>query len=449
MKFYDRNKELEQLAEIRRRSFDNHSQMTVITGRRRIGKTKLIMKSCEDTSTVYLFVSRNNEATLCRQFSASVRQALDSYVPDGISSFVQLFEQIMVIGKTVSFNLVIDEFQEFFNINLSVFSGIQDVWDRYKDITHVNFIASGSVYTLMHRIFMDYKEPLYGRCDTIIQLRPFTTSVLEQILSDYYPQYANDDLLALFTITGGVPKYVELLVERGAFTVNDMIDRVMEENSIFLEEGTILLAQEFGKKYGNYFSILSAIASGRNTASEIAQAIGETNIGGMLMRLEEDYEIISKRRPVLSKERSQNVRYEISDNFLRFWFRYVTRNQNLLQMGLNDRLRDIVIADYPTYSGLVLERWFKQKLKEEGGYKEIGSWWNTTKGNKTDQQEVDVVAIPVDDDAPVLVAEVKRQGKNFKPEWFEEKVEHLRDKILHGCKIESRLFTLENMRMIN
>lgn len=445
MKFYNRERELRQLSEIRERSFGNHSQMTVITGRRRIGKTKLILKSCDSTPTVYLFVSRNSEATLCQQFSESLRRSLDCYVPDGITSFVQLFEQIMVIGKTTAFNLVIDEFQEFFNINPAIFSGIQDVWDRYKDITHVNFIASGSVYTLMHRIFMDYKEPLYGRCDTIIRLRPFSTGVLREILSDYFPQHSNDDLLALYTITGGVPKYIELLMDRGAFSVDAMIGQVMEENSIFLEEGTILLTQEFSKKYGNYFSILSAIASGRNTAAEISQSVGDASLGGMLMRLEEDYELISKKRPVLSKERSQNVRYEIADNFLRFWFRYVSRNQNLLQMGLNDRLRDIALADYPTYSGLTLEMWFRQKLKETGDYKEIGSWWNNAKGAGTDQQEIDIVAIPVDSKAPVLVAEVKRHGKNFKPERFEEKVNHLRDKILHGCKIESRLLTLDDM----
>ena len=64
MKFYNREKELLQLAEIRQRSFDSHSQMTVVTGRRRIGKTKLILKSCEHTPAVYLIVSRNNEATL-------------------------------------------------------------------------------------------------------------------------------------------------------------------------------------------------------------------------------------------------------------------------------------------------------------------------------------------------------------------------------------------------
>lgn len=445
MKFYNREKELRQLAEIRQRSFDNHSQMTVITGRRRIGKTKLIMKSCEDTPTVYLFVSRNNEATLCTQFSAAVRHSLGCYVPDGIRSFVQLLEQIMVIGRTMSFNLVIDEFQEFFNINPSVFSGIQDVWDRYKDSTYVNFIASGSVYTLMHQIFMDYKEPLYGRCDTIIKLRPFSTDVMRHILSDYHPGYDNDDLLAMFTVTGGVPKYIELLMDRSAFTVNDIIGRVMEENSIFLEEGTILLATEFGKKYGNYFSILSAIASGRNTVPEISQSVGDTSIGGMLSRLEEDYELIIKKRPVMSKERSQNVRYEIADNFLRFWFRYVARNQNLLQMGLNDKLRDIALADYTTYSGLTLEKWFRLKLKEDGRYSAVGSWWNMTKGGKSEQSEVDIVAIPMDGNEPAFVAEVKRQRKNFKPEWFASKVKHLQDKILHGYKIEAKLLSLEDM----
>ena len=72
----------------------------------------------------------------------------------------------MDLGTRLEYNLVIDEFQEFFYINETVYSQMQDIWDRYKDTTHVNLIASGSVYTLMHRIFMDYKEHLYGRCDS-------------------------------------------------------------------------------------------------------------------------------------------------------------------------------------------------------------------------------------------------------------------------------------------
>lgn len=444
MKFYNREQELELLARTREVAFSNHSQMTALTGRRRIGKTKLILKSCEDTPTVYLFVRRSNEATLCSQFAVTASHSLNTYIPSEITSFVSLFEALMTVGRNLSFNLVIDEFQEFFYINTSIYSGMQDIWDRYKDTTHVNFIASGSVYTLMHRIFMEYKEPLYGRCDSIIRLKPFTTEVLKQIFSDYAPNYTNDDLLALYTITGGVPKYIELLLDKGCFTMQEMIDSVIQENSIFLEEGNVLLIQEFGKKYGNYYAILSAIAAGKTAASEISESIGNASVGGLLQRLEEDYEIIAKKRPILSKEGTQNVRYEISDNFLRFWFRYIVKHQDFVQTGLFQRLADIAKADYPTYSGLTLERYFRKQLREKKMYKNIGSWWETSKGKNSDQNEIDIVAISAE--LPkVFIAEVKRQRKNFKPEMFQQKVEAIRTKLFFKYEIETACLSLEDM----
>ena len=418
--------------------------MTVLTGRRRVGKTKLMLRSCEGTPTIYLFVSRSNEATLCRQFAESASRALGVFVPQGIESFVELFEQLMNVGRHQTFNLIIDEFQEFFYINESVYSGMQDVWDRYKDITHVNFIASGSVYTLMHRIFMEYREPLYGRADSIIKLQPFSTSVLKEILADYAPDYANDDLLALYTFTGGVPKYIELLLDRGCYTMESIVDYITSENSIFLEEGNILLIQEFGKKYGNYYAILSAIASGRNTAAEISEAVGNASVGGLLQRLEADYEIIAKKRPILAKEGTQTVRYEIADNFLRFWFRYIVKNQDLIQSGMYAALADIVKTDYPTYSGLTLERYFREQLREQQRYRNIGSWWETSKGKDVAQNEIDIVAISLEG-KNVFMAEVKRQRKNFKPEAFAGKVEAIRTKLFFKYKIETACLTLEDM----
>lgn len=444
MKFYNREKELELLAHTRDVAFNNHSQMTALTGRRRIGKTKLILKSCENTPTVYLFVRRSNEATLCSQFAETASRALNTYIPSEITSFVSLFEALMTVGRNLSFNLVIDEFQEFFYINPSVYSGIQDVWDRYKDTTHIHFIASGSVFTLMHRIFMEYREPLYGRCDSIVKLKPFTTAVLKQILSDYHPHYANDDLLALYTLTGGVPKYIELLLDKGCFTMQKMIDSVVQENSIFLEEGNVLLIQEFGKKYGNYYAILSAIASGKNTTSEISESIGNASVGGLLQRLEEDYEVIAKKRPILAKEGTQSVRYEITDNFLRFWFRYIIRHQDFVQAGLYTKLAEIVKADYPTYSGLTLERYFREQLREKQIYKNIGSWWESNKGKAVDQNEIDIVAISAES-SKVFIAEVKRQRKNFKPELFQQKVEVIRTKLFFKHEIETACLTLEDM----
>ena len=441
MKFYNREKELDWLGHTREIAFGNHSQMTMVTGRRRIGKTKLILKSCEGTPTVYLFIDRSNEAMLCGTCAREASEALGIYISPEITSFTSLFETLMNIGRNKAFNLVIDEFQEFFYINPSVYSRIQDIWDRYKDTTHVNFIASGSVYTLMHRIFMDYKEPLYGRCDNTIKLRPFGTDVLKQIISDHKPDYTNDDLLALYTFTGGIPKYIESFMDNGCTDMESMVDWMMRPNSLFQNEGKALLVQEFGKKYGNYFALLSAIANGDNTQQKLSGLMGDVSINGHLKRLEEDYELIGRKRPLFAKEGTQTVRFEITDLFLRFWFRYFIKYHYLIEIENLERLGEIIKSDYPTYSGLTLEIYFRKKLMESKIFDQIGSWWQA---KQDDPCEVDIVAIYAER-KKALVAEVKRKRKNFKPEDFKRKVEILRTKILSKYEIEPVLYCLEDM----
>ena len=441
MKFYDREKELSALERVRQTAFSNHSQMTVLTGRRRIGKTSLIFKSCEGTPTVYLFVSRSNEADLCMRFTSEVRLSLDVYVPD-FTSFSEMFRFLMDLGKRMKFNLLIDEFQEFYYINQEIYSLMQDTWDRYRKESHVNLIVSGSVYTLMNRIFMNAKEPLYGRADRIMKLFPFTTSILKEVLADHKPDYTKEDLLALYTFTGGVPKYIELFMENGCTEMESMVDFMLQPESSFITEGQALLIQEFGKKYGNYFSILSAIANGRNTLSEMESAMGGISLGGQLKRLEEDYNLVKKKRPVFSKESSQSVRYEVSDMFLRFWFRYFIKYQSYIEIHNYGHLADIIKKDYPTFSGIALEMYFRQQMMESEDFAEIGSWWQG-KDNK-EQNEIDIVGLYAES-RRALVAEVKRQSKNFKPELFAQKVEALRKKVLFKYEIESRLFSMEDM----
>ena len=441
MKFYDREKELSALERVRQTAFSNHSQMTVLTGRRRIGKTSLIFKSCEGTPTVYLFVSRSNEADLCMRFTSEVRLSLDVYVPD-FTSFSEMFRFLMDLGKRMKFNLLIDEFQEFYYINQEIYSLMQDTWDRYRKESHVNLIVSGSVYTLMNRIFMNAKEPLYGRADRIMKLFPFTTSILKEVLADHKPDYTKEDLLALYTFTCGVPKYIELFMENGCTEMESMVDFMLQPESSFITEGQALLIQEFGKKYGNYFSILSAIANGKNTLSEMESAMGGISLGGQLKRLEEDYNLVKKKRPVFSKESSQSVRYEVSDMFLRFWFRYFIKYQSYIEIHNYGHLADIIKKDYPTFSGIALEMYFRQQMMESEDFAEIGSWWQG-KDNK-EQDEIDIVGLYAES-RRALVAEVKRQSKNFKPELFAQKVEALRKKVLFKYEIESRLFSMEDM----
>lgn len=439
VKFYNREGELAQLKGIKERAFNDHSKLTVLTGRRRVGKTLLIFKALEEEPFIYLFVGRKNEADLCSGYIEEIAQKLNIFVPP-IDRFVDVFRFLMEQGTTRKFSLVIDEFQEFVNVNESVYSDIQNYWDQYRTRTNINFVVSGSIYSLMVKIFQDKKEPLFGRADATMKIRPFTIEVLKEIMHDHKPDYTNDELLALYTFTGGVPKYVELLMDNKALTIPKMIRQICQNDSPFLGEGRNLLIEEFGKKYGNYFSILSAISSGINTQSEIEAKLGDKSIGGQLSKLETVYEVVTKQRPIFSKEGSQTVRYEILDNFLRFWFRYIERNRPLVEIDNIIGLMKIVEDDYTTYSGKTLELYFKQKLQESFQYRAIGSWWEA----KGSQNEVDIVAITLDN-KKALVVEVKRQNKNFKPQVLEGKVQLLRSKLLHKYEIETACWDLDDM----
>ena len=376
MKFYNRESELAELKRIQGLSFTDHSRLTVVTGRRRIGKTSLVMKAVKDSPTVYLFVSRKNEASLCAEYVPFISQALGIYVPEEIRTFRSLFQYLMEQARRIPFNLVIDEFQEFYNINESIYSDLQNLWDRYRMESHMNLIVSGSVYSLMQKIFRNSKEPLFGRADNIIKLSPFSTITLKEILHDYRPGYTPDDLLALYAFTGGTPKYVELFCDNNVLDVEGMISFMVRDNSSFIDEGKYLLIEEFGKNYATYFSILSAISGGINTQPAIEAALGEKSIGGQLKRLIEDYNVIARKRPILAKEGTQAIRYEITDNFLRFWFNYFDRYRSLVEIKNFTGLQKIVREDYPTYSGKCLELYFKQQMAESYQYRDIGSWWH-------------------------------------------------------------------------
>ena len=161
-----------------------------------------------------------------------------------------------------------------------------------------------------------------------------------------------------------------------------------------------------------------------------------------MKRLIEDYSLIKRVRPILSKPRSQNVQYEINDNFLRFWFNYFDRNQTLVELNNFEYLRQMVLSDYPTFSGLTLEKWFRLKMMESHKYADIGSWWERKKGKEAN--EIDIVALSIDGKT-ALVAEVKRQQRNYDHKAFMEKVDCIKTSILSKYELETQLFTLDDM----
>lgn len=450
-KFYDREKEMAQLLEMQRQAYSDYSRFVVLTGRRRVGKTSLVYRVMQQTGSdapgLYFFVGRKTESVLVRNFAAEVREKLQEYVPDSVMSFRELFRLLLEMAKRRKFTLFIDEFQEFDNVNSGVFSDMQELWDRYKKQTNLCLIVSGSIYRLMEKIFKDEQQPLFGRDDCTIRLQPFRTDTLIEILGDYNPNYTTDDLLALWTYTGGVARYVEALMNNGCTTVEKMISYICSgSDGFFVSEGSKILLQEFGKQYGTYFSILGQIAQGDVTQRELEGAVGVENLGGQLRLLDEQYGMISKKRPVGAKPGSQTVRYEIGDNFFRFWFRYIYRYSSLIELQNMPALAKIMADDYTTFSGLALERWFRQRMMESFSYQLIGNWWkNTPKGQgQHDEYEIDIVA--EDLKGNVSAYEVKRNADRYRAARLEAKVEEMQKQVFRGKKVSTGCLSLDNMK---
>ena len=436
MRFYDREKEILELQRLDDLANET-AQFTVLMGRRRTGKTTLMTYALEGRKYIYFFIGKKAETLQCQFFQQQAERELGIHIHGQITSFAKLLEELLIYSKNRKLTIIIDEFQRLADIGDGIISDIQRIWDRHQQEAHVHLIACGSIYNMMKKIFEDRKEPLFGRKTARIDLKTFSISVLKQILHDYNPNYSSEDLLMLYAITGGVAKYVAQLMDEGCRTWGDMLSAVCRPSSIFLEEGTELLVGEFGRKFQIYYSILQLIASGMTSQSEIDSIIGK-NTGRYLDTLETEYSLIKKRRPMWAKPNSQGVKYYIDDCFLNFWFRFIESNRSLVELGKLNLLEEVIRNEYTQFSGLVLEKYFRQLYGEKERVTEVSHWWDSQGEN-----EIDLIAIE-QLDKRATVAEVKRNPKKFDNKLLLEKYEHIK-KHLKGYKVEFRGLSMNDM----
>ena len=105
MKFYDRKKEMAILYAAKKQS-QTSACFTVMTGRRRIGKTALLLESVKDTRFVYIFVARKSEVLLCAQYQPVIQETLGIRIYGEIREFAQLFELLMQHSQKENFTLI-------------------------------------------------------------------------------------------------------------------------------------------------------------------------------------------------------------------------------------------------------------------------------------------------------------------------------------------------------
>lgn len=419
MRFYNREKELGRLTEIATIS-EESAHLAVITGRRRVGKTELVRKFAEGRDDfLYFFVSKKKPRVLLDEFRDLLATRVPLLASASFGSFDDFFHALFEITKERPLFIVFDEFQNFQQVDPAVFSTLQDLWDRNKDTIKGTIVCIGSVQTLMREIFEGAKEPLFGRVTARLYVEPLIPDVVAEILADHQVD-AVKHLSFFFTLFGGIPKYYFLLDRYRLFgkTPAEIIRKFFCETDALLQnEGKDLLIEEFGKNYHLYFSILQVIAGGETQMARIADksGINVNSISKYLDELVSYYQVIERRLPVTATRQDQKTgRYYLKDPLLRFWFRYIYRNQSLIEIGDEKALLDKIQSDLSTFMGWSFEELIRAMLlKRNDGtvvpftFTRIGGFWT-----KRGDVEIDIVALNEEDGA-IFFGECKLSGKKF------------------------------------
>ena len=403
MKFYNREKEIKIINEIVRKS-KKGGQLIALQGKRRVGKTALILRAFKKQKFLYFFVSKKTEKELLGDFREEISKKLNLPYLGEFKSLTQLLEFLFDYSRKNNLVVVFDEFQNFKSVNPSLFSDLQKFWDLNKDKSRIAIFCVGSMFTLIKRIFTSSKEPLYNRANKIIELKPFDLKTQQAILKDF-KLLSPKNFLIFYSLFNGMPKYFELIEDNNLKSkdARQIIKKLFcQEDAYLIKEGKNILIEEFGRSYEKYFSVLTAIALGRTTKNEIYNytGININSLGVLLKSLEDFYEIIERRIPVLEKKASSKLSsYKIKDEFLSFWFRYIYKKNYLIEVKNWQALFNYIVKDLDNYLGFKFENLVREYLVEQNNskgnifdFEQIGSFWKRP-DLTGDNKEIDIVAV--------------------------------------------------------
>ncbi|MFW3147231.1 MAG: ATP-binding protein [Thermoplasmatota archaeon] len=369
MKFHNRENELRMIKE----AVEKDYCFIVITGRRRIGKTRLIREALKGKDHLDLFIPRKRSTLALEQLSYMIREQT-GYSPQ----FMDLRDLLQYIFRMDNNIIFIDEVSNFKYVDEGVFSDLQEMIDRVKDERPLRIIVDGSYVSIMRRTFQDRKEPLYGRATSILELQPLNVVHSVRMLMEGPLPFL--DSLETYSLFGGVPSYLEVLKERRS--IEKITENVFSPGSIFLTEGENLLIQEFGASWDTYFSILEVISRGKFGPTSIAEQLGmEVQMLPKYLETLKQLQLIDRKRPIFGKQR--HVRYGLIDPFLQFWFKVCYPRYGLYRDGRARVDRETVRTEI----GKGMERVIVDILFSTDSLPfepdEVGSWWDRS-GNEVD-----------------------------------------------------------------
>ena len=392
-KFVDREEEMMTLQSEYERP---GSSLVILYGRRRVGKTALISEFIKGKNALFFLASEESEA---QNRTAFKEKAADFTGNELLRQFDAkswdiLFQTIMQTPFQEKPIIVIDEFQYIGKSNPAFPSIFQRIWEEQLKDRSVMVILCGSLISMMESQTLSYSSPLYGRRTAQIRLKqiPF------RYYHEFFPDKSPRELVEYYSVTGGVPKYIEL------FSESDDIYHAIQKNILnrsgyLYDEPHFLLQQEVSE-IGNYFSVIRAIAAGNSKLSAISTVleVKSTSLTKYLKTLI-DLDILEREVPVTEEnpEKSKKGLYKIKNNYLRFWFAFIYPNMSFIESGNSaivlDKIRKSMVSGHTAFVYEDVCREQMWKLNANGAwpfhFSKLGRWWDS-------RNEIDIAAIDPD-----------------------------------------------------
>ncbi len=380
VKFVNRREELEELGELLKRK---RAALVLLYGRRRVGKTRLIQEFLRDKRSLYFYIPNAGEGTILAELSHAVEsEFFKGFRFADFRSFMEYLAGKLEDGVIVA----IDEFQRLTRVDGAI-SMLQRYWDERASKASWFLVLSGSSMGMMRRVALSRDAPLYGRRAATLKIKPL--KYLD--LFKWFERYSAEELVRIYGSFGGTPAYLEH-VDEGVSVDENVVEKILSKRSPLYDEPEMLLMEEV-RAPQRYMDILSAIATGRNTVSEIANATRLTreNITTYLRALE-ILDLIERITPVTEPEAKRGL-YRIMDPFFRFWFAFVRPNKRRLELGLERAVWEDIRDEFNTYLGSVFEDVCREALLEMAKrdvlpvrVSGMGRWWSK-------DAEIDVLAV--------------------------------------------------------
>ncbi len=400
MKFIDRKRELRALQMFSRTA---EAGLFILFGRRRVGKTSLLTHFLEDNpipNAFYWMATTHGAAYQLRDFSQALLRydARFSTPPTADFTFASWEAALNQMADLVEQSgaphlLILDEFTYLIRNEPAITSIFQKMWDhRLSKVAGLKLVLTGSLLGMMSREIFAYNAPLHGRATSQLRLRPLPYAALIEL----FGERTVAERIAIYAVTGGVPAYLDRFTHTSDF-VTALHEDCLGPGSIMLTDPALILQEQLQEPQ-TYESILSVVASGFHTWSEIARMAGvnESSLGHYLKVLQE-LELIERRDPILAKSNGRQGRYHVSDHFLRFYYRFLVPHLATIERGYIQAAVDKINTQLRSFIGTHL---FEELCREwiwpasASGQltfqpETVGSYWRQVRGQGV---QLDVVA---------------------------------------------------------